>query len=179
MKEDLGSRLKQARLAAGMSQKDLSVKSGVVQQVISKIELGIVKTTSDVVSLAQSVDVTAEWLDSGDGPMSRNVAKEPRASYKTGPGKSDFDIDSPYDSRPTVMHRMTIALRLVFQAAEELGHSKDDIPTDEYPMLQVGAYGLLESRNTHTEVLKQMKEAITLIIEYESESHDKLIDKSA
>lgn len=64
---NLGDRLKKARLEAGLTQEMLSVKSGISQQTIQKIESGKVKRTSYLLSLANSLNISAEWLQFGQG----------------------------------------------------------------------------------------------------------------
>jgi transcriptional regulator with XRE-family HTH domain len=73
----LGRRLKKAREYAGramgskkkLSQKQLAERSGVSQQMISKLELGRSKETSGIVALAIYCGVRPEWLSDGTGPM--------------------------------------------------------------------------------------------------------------
>lgn len=73
----LGRRLKKAREYAGrvmgskrkLSQKQLAERSGVSQQMISKLELGVSKETSGIVALAIYCGVRPEWLSHGTGPM--------------------------------------------------------------------------------------------------------------
>lgn len=65
----LGERLKKARLAAGFTQRQLSQESGVKQQTISRIEVGLSSETAQTVLLAKALGVRPEWLDIEDGPM--------------------------------------------------------------------------------------------------------------
>jgi transcriptional regulator with XRE-family HTH domain len=65
----LGERLKTAREFAGLTQKDLEQKSGVLQQMISKIENGKQETSAYVVQLAVACGVRPEWLALGQGEM--------------------------------------------------------------------------------------------------------------
>jgi transcriptional regulator with XRE-family HTH domain len=96
----LGERLKTAREFAGLTQKDLEQKSGVLQQMISKIENGKQETSAYVVQLAVACGVRPEWLALGQGEMvtaeidkstmtydikevvSQMVAMEPAEQYK-------------------------------------------------------------------------------------------------
>jgi transcriptional regulator with XRE-family HTH domain len=73
----LGGRPRKAREYAGramgskrkLSQKQLAERSGVSQQMISKLELGLSKETSGIVALAVYCGVRPEWLSNGTGPM--------------------------------------------------------------------------------------------------------------
>lgn len=67
----LSERLKQARQYAGLTQEELSAKSGVTQASISKIELGKNKSenTTFGVQLAVACGVRCEWLVLGMGEM--------------------------------------------------------------------------------------------------------------
>lgn len=67
----LGERLRIARQHAGLTQEELSQKSGVTQAAISKIELCRNKTdnTAFGVQLAVACGVRAEWLVLESGPM--------------------------------------------------------------------------------------------------------------
>jgi transcriptional regulator with XRE-family HTH domain len=67
----LSERLKQARQYAGLTQEELSAKSGVTQASISKIELGKNKSenTTFGVQLAVACRVRCEWLVLAMGEM--------------------------------------------------------------------------------------------------------------
>ncbi len=62
-----GERLKAARTQAGLSQYDLEEKSGVKQSIISRLERGILKKSTDIVSLANACNVSVYWLQTGQG----------------------------------------------------------------------------------------------------------------
>jgi transcriptional regulator with XRE-family HTH domain len=65
--------LKLARKNKGFSQRELSKHSGVSQQLISLLESGKNETTSEVFNLATALDVSSEWLGTGNGDMNANV----------------------------------------------------------------------------------------------------------
>jgi transcriptional regulator with XRE-family HTH domain len=65
----LRERLIKAREHAGLTQKELELKSGVAQQMISKIENGRQLTSAYVVQLAVACGVRPEWLAMGQGGM--------------------------------------------------------------------------------------------------------------
>ncbi|WOE32150.1 MULTISPECIES: XRE family transcriptional regulator [unclassified Acinetobacter] len=61
----LGENLRKIRKAKKMTQKDLALKSGVKQSVISDLETGNAKTTGSILELAAALGVTAEELKKG------------------------------------------------------------------------------------------------------------------
>lgn len=65
----LASRLKKARNYARLTQAQLSERSGVKQQMISKLELGQSFETSKLVELAIACGVRPEWLATEQGEM--------------------------------------------------------------------------------------------------------------
>jgi SOS-response transcriptional repressor LexA len=69
----LALRLKQSREQARISQRELAKRSGLSQQLISKLENGLVESTTEVFRLAEVLRVDARWLATGkenvaDGP---------------------------------------------------------------------------------------------------------------
>ncbi|ABK45268.1 putative phage repressor [Magnetococcus marinus MC-1] len=66
--DTLGHRLKDARLALGLSQKKLADKAGVSQGLIHKLETGFYEGTGQIVPIAGALDVRPEWLHSGEQP---------------------------------------------------------------------------------------------------------------
>lgn len=62
----LGSRLKQARDAAGLTQHALAELVGIRQQAVQRIESGEAKATSYIVPLAKALNITPEWLALGE-----------------------------------------------------------------------------------------------------------------
>lgn len=86
-------RVRSARKAARLTQKQLGAASGLSQTTISDIERGRNETSADVVSLARVLGVLAEWLAEGRGyrtlaeatghpsPDPTVVAAEPANSY--------------------------------------------------------------------------------------------------
>lgn len=61
----LGENLKAIRKAKKMTQKELALKSGVKQSVISDLETGNAKSTGSILELANALGVTAEELKKG------------------------------------------------------------------------------------------------------------------
>ena len=63
----LAQRLKQTREQARISQRELARRSGLSQQLISKLENGLVESTTEVFRLAETLGVNARWLATGQG----------------------------------------------------------------------------------------------------------------
>ena len=61
---DLGSRLREIRKRGGLTQKQLEELSGILQNTISRIEIGTIKviTTPTLVALARALNVTTDHL---------------------------------------------------------------------------------------------------------------------
>lgn len=65
----IGSRIKEARRAAKLTQKDLAKKVGMAQASLSELETGESQSTTLVASLAAALGVSALWLETGKGQM--------------------------------------------------------------------------------------------------------------
>jgi transcriptional regulator with XRE-family HTH domain len=79
MARDVGVRLRHARKLRGMTQQELAKSSGVKQASISEVETGESKSPvgTNLVKLAQSLQVSPEWLASGKGPMEQTDQQLP------------------------------------------------------------------------------------------------------
>lgn len=79
MARDVGVRLRHARKLRGMTQQELAKSSGVTQASISEVETGESKSPvgTNLIKLAQSLKVSAEWLASGKGQMEQADAPLP------------------------------------------------------------------------------------------------------
>lgn len=66
---ELSERIRKARQHAKLTQEQLSSKSGVAQQVISKLENGKQFETAGIVKIARACNVSADWLEDETGPM--------------------------------------------------------------------------------------------------------------
>ena len=69
----LAERIIQARKYAALNQDELATKSGVTQQMISRLETGKQKTTTEIVSIAIACRVRPEWLALEQGEMTNKV----------------------------------------------------------------------------------------------------------
>lgn len=63
----IGKKIKQKRLELNMSQSMLAKASGLKQQSISEIELGIIKKTRNIIELAKALKCSAESLYDNNG----------------------------------------------------------------------------------------------------------------
>lgn len=75
----LAQRLKQSREQARISQRELAKRSGLSQQLISKLENGLVESTTEVFRLAEALRVAPRWLATGKGDArgGENIADGP------------------------------------------------------------------------------------------------------
>lgn len=69
MEKNLAQRLRDARKMRGLTQVQLANASGIKQSDISKIERGETLRPTGVIALAQVLNVSPHWLDTGDGAM--------------------------------------------------------------------------------------------------------------
>lgn len=73
MNTHIGDRIKSTRKLLAMSQQELSKASGVSQQIISRLESRKAEGTTSIVSLANALKVTPEWLQTGKESRARTV----------------------------------------------------------------------------------------------------------
>lgn len=65
----LGTRIRERRKSLGLSQAQLEQKSGISQQMLSKLERGAAFGTTEIAALARALNVCVQWLESGEEPM--------------------------------------------------------------------------------------------------------------
>jgi repressor LexA len=77
----IGSRIKEIRLAKGLTQKEFADSLGIVQGFLSSLERGK-KMPSDtlLIALCHLYEINSEWLQSGTGTMFRNSSSEKGSS---------------------------------------------------------------------------------------------------
>lgn len=63
----VGARIKEQRIALGLSQKELSKQSGIAQPTISALERDAAKKTKSIATVAHALHVNALWLQTGLG----------------------------------------------------------------------------------------------------------------
>lgn len=82
---NFADRLKHARKQiAKISQKELEARTGVKQQVISRLEGGTQAETPQVVQLALACGVRPEWLAIGEDPPVAPTPRQISAAYASG-----------------------------------------------------------------------------------------------
>lgn len=76
--ETLGDRLKSRRLELGLTQIELAAKAGVTKSAISNLETNARSSPRALVRLAQALETSVEWLNSGAGEreISRKCEKK-------------------------------------------------------------------------------------------------------
>jgi len=74
--ETLGKRLRSTRKNNNFNQAELAKKSGVSQQLISQIENEKIKSTNDIFSLSDALNVNAKWLATGIGDMNTGATNK-------------------------------------------------------------------------------------------------------
>ena len=71
--DTFAKRVKRRRKELGLTQGKLAELSGLKQPDISKIELGQIKQTVEIVGLAEALKCNAHWLQTGDGDLSSGI----------------------------------------------------------------------------------------------------------
>lgn len=126
--ETIGTRLKIARKNARLTQAGLSAKSGITQQMISKLESGQSHQTTGVLSLARACGVSPDWLENGTLPIyaDKNLTiSEPQPEY--GP------FISEYRAAPVVGTAQMGADGYWYECDYPVGHGDGyvDVPTKD------------------------------------------------
>lgn len=85
MQNELGERLRRARVAAGLSQQELAAKSGVRQETISNIERGRNKGSKFIARIARALGVEAYELDTGRQDLSPIATASDAGNVSPGP----------------------------------------------------------------------------------------------
>ena len=77
MTNTVGQRLKAAREKAGISQRELARRTGLSQQLISKLENGLIESTTEVFAFAGSLGINPRWLATGQGVPEPKTGEDP------------------------------------------------------------------------------------------------------
>jgi phage repressor protein C with HTH and peptisase S24 domain len=107
----IGTRVKQARKAAKLTQAELASRTGLKQSSISDLEVGKSQGTTFIASLAAALGVNPLWLETGKGQMT--------GAHLTvvQPDAPAFSNDSPFiqDAKPVRVgdEPNTVAVRMV------------------------------------------------------------------
>lgn len=80
----LGKRLKEARLAVGLSQGELAEIVGMTQAAIGALETRDSKHSSKLFALASALKVRTEWLATGSGPMAESMSEKVVRDHLSG-----------------------------------------------------------------------------------------------
>lgn len=72
----IGTRIRNARRDANISQEELARRVGVSQGAIGHLESGRTRNTHLLVRIASTLGVSAEWLETGTEPVNKTVASE-------------------------------------------------------------------------------------------------------
>jgi transcriptional regulator with XRE-family HTH domain len=115
----LATRLRAAMGHAGITQQELSRRSGVKQPVISRILAGRQERCSDVVKLAIACGVRPEWLAEGQGPMVDPVppaVREAMAEDYKMRAMADLFATLPEEAKDLVLKAVAATQELVKKA---------------------------------------------------------------
>lgn len=81
----MGNRVKELRLALGLSQEDIAQRLGVTRGAISRIETGTTNLTSAMArSLCREFSVNDDWLVNGNGDMFLEMSRAELAANIVG-----------------------------------------------------------------------------------------------
>jgi phage repressor protein C with HTH and peptisase S24 domain len=98
----VGTRIKKAREALGLTQVALATAVGVSQQAVMELEAGRAKGTKHTAKFARALGQDPLWLETGDGRM-RDPAKAKRQSrseqHQTAPELADYERIPLFDLR--------------------------------------------------------------------------------
>lgn len=118
-------RVRAARKAAGLTQKQLAAKSGLSQTTISDIERGRNETSADVVALARALKVLAEWLADGKGPRNLEEARNPLGTYPKA-----LEANEPPPENNLVQLNVEARARVLAEQAGEVAALWMTLPAD-------------------------------------------------
>ena len=91
----IGERIKESRSKEGLTQKELSIKSGVSQQMISKLESGKSDKTNDIHYLALALNCDPTWL--ATGKASDSISSERTKLRIVDTDSDSVNIDQYHD----------------------------------------------------------------------------------
>lgn len=109
MSNSYGSRLKQARKAAGLTQRQLGKLVGQAATTIANLEQGGTRSSTRTAALARALGVRPEWLEEGVGSMLFDL-KAPRMQV-AAPAIESFTFTSEDLQLAQQIHSMAPAQR--------------------------------------------------------------------
>ena len=196
MKTTLAERLREARKAAGMTQKTLGDAVGVSQAAIQKIETGRAAQTTKLLDIANALRVRPEWLSSGTGAMSTDRESDKNPS-RTNPDVFRVDIlDLSVSAGPGIVNQEFVEiLHSVEYAPAEARHMFDGRKAENIRIINVrgdsmsgtiepgdllfvdisvksfdgdGIYAFLYDDTAHVKRLQKMKDKLLVISDNKS-----------
>ena len=88
----IGARLKEARLRAGKSQKDVVDAVGITQSALSQLENGLVASSSHLPTIARFLGVSAYWLQTGE----EYLELTPVETWDSNTPLDDDEVEIPF-----------------------------------------------------------------------------------
>jgi transcriptional regulator with XRE-family HTH domain len=73
----VGSRVREARLRAGLTQAQLAEKAGMTKGAVSQLEIGESQSSTRLASIALALGVSAIWLQTGRGDLATVYTQAP------------------------------------------------------------------------------------------------------
>lgn len=102
----LADRIKATRQKLGWSQAHLAAEAGISQSTIGNIESGFRQRPRELVSIAQALGVSPEWLETGKTPTPNRllelVRKDPAPDMASVRGAVEFLAAVAAQQRPTL-----------------------------------------------------------------------------
>ncbi|HDB9894038.1 TPA: helix-turn-helix transcriptional regulator [Escherichia coli] len=198
MKTTLSERLKEARLARGLTQKALGDLVGVSQAAIQKIETGKANQTTKIVEIANALGVRAEWLSSGVGNMPDSTVQPIQTTVSHSKYFKIDVLDIEVSAGPGVINREFVeVLRSVEYSFDDARHMFDGRKAENIRIINVrgdsmsgtiepgdllfvditvksfdgdGIYAFLYDDTAHVKRLQMMKDKLLVISDNKSYS---------
>ena len=198
MKTTLSERLKEARLARGLTQKALGDLVGVSQAAIQKIETGKANQTTKIVEIANALGVRAEWLSPGVGNMSDSTVQPIQSTVSHSKYFKIDVLDIEVSAGPGVINREFVeVLRSVEYSFDDARHMFDGRKAENIRIINVrgdsmsgtiepgdllfvditvksfdgdGIYAFLYDDTAHVKRLQMMKDKLLVIPDNKSYS---------
>ena len=196
MKTTLAERLREARKAAGMTQKTLGDAVGVSQAAIQKIETGRAAQTTKLLDIAKALRVRPEWLSSGTGTMRADGEDDKKTSHINHDVFRVDILDLAVSAGPGVVNQEFVEiLRSVEYAPAEARHMFDGRKAENIRIINVrgdsmsgtiepgdllfvdisvksfdgdGIYAFLYDDTAHVKRLQKMKDKLLVISDNKS-----------
>ncbi|HHN8383173.1 TPA: XRE family transcriptional regulator [Klebsiella quasipneumoniae] len=196
MKTTLAERLREARKAAGMTQKTLGDAVGVSQAAIQKIETGRAAQTTKLLDIAKALRVRPEWLSSGTGTMRADGEDDKKPSHINHDVFRVDILDLAVSAGPGVVNQEFVEiLRSVEYAPAEARHMFDGRKAENIRIINVrgdsmsgtiepgdllfvdisvksfdgdGIYAFLYDDTAHVKRLQKMKDKLLVISDNKS-----------